>query len=314
MVVLLMLLVESATIPAQGNHAGSGDTRDGQPHFSSTTELVVMNVTVQQVSGGGYVSALNRDDFRVFEEGKPQPIAVFSSDDVPVDVALVVDTSSSVAGEIPLARQAALTLAHGLSPADRIAVYSFDQQTRLEQSFTDNREDVERALGKIHGSSTTAYYDAMNVVLQSFTSSSGSEAARRRAVVVLSDGEDTASVSTYEDVLERARRLGVAVYTVALRDAPAANRGAVVRQTRESSFELRALAFETGARAFTLTARNDLRGAYQSIADELGHQYSIAFVPTAHVAGHFVRVRVDVDQPGLQVRARTGYIASGPSK
>ncbi len=308
--VVSMFVLVSATPPSRGGGVLSANTQgDGQPRFRSTTELVVMTVTVQQ-SSGGYVSSLGRDNFTIYEDGRPQPIALFSSDDVPVDVALVVDTSSSVSDQIPLARQAAITLANGLSPADRVAVFSFDQQTRLEQPFTSDRLAIERALGQVHGSSTTAYYDAMNVVLQSFKGA-GSEVARRRAIVVLSDGEDTASMSTYEDVLDRARRLGVAIYTVALRSAPAANHSAVLRRTSESAFELRALAFETGARAFTLTARNDLRGAYQSIAEELGHQYSIAFVPGVHVPGRFTRVRIDVDQPGLQVRARTGYIASG---
>ncbi|MFN7984623.1 MAG: VWA domain-containing protein [Vicinamibacterales bacterium] len=306
-----MLLVESATTPAQDASAvRRADSGSAQAHFRSTSELVVMTVTVQQTSGA-YVSTLGRDNFSIREEGVPQPIALFTSDDIPVDVALVLDTSASVADDIPLACQAALTLARGLKPADRVAVFTFSDRARLDQSFTDNRIDVERALSRVHSASTTAYYDAMNVVLQSFATSATTDDARRRAIVVLSDGEDTSSLSSFEDVLERARRLNVAVYTISLKAGPAANRSAVARQTTESAFEMRDLPFETGGRAFTLTKRDDLRGAYQSIADELGHQYSIAFVPQARVSGRFTRVRVDVNEPGLQVRTRTGYISDG---
>lgn len=310
--VLLMLFLESATTPAQDASATRRTDADAQAHFRSTSELVVMTVTVQKVSGA-YVSSLERDNFSIREDGVPQPIALFSSDDVPVDVALVLDTSASVAEDIPLACQAALTLARGLKAEDRVAVFTFSDRARLAQTFTDNRSDVERALSTVHAASTTAYYDAMNVVLQSFAAMPTTDEARRRAIVVLSDGEDTSSLSSYEDVLERARRLNVAVYTISLRGAPVANHSAVARQTTESAFEMRDLPFETGGRAFTLTKRDDLRGAYQSIAEELGHQYSIAFVPQARVSGRFTRVRVDVNEPGLQVRTRTGYISSGPS-
>lgn len=277
------------------------------PIFRSRSELVVLAVTVERPRGG-YVSALDADDFRVYEDGVARPISFFGREDIPIDLALLIDASASVADVLPLARRAAETLTGQLRDTDRVAVYSFSGRARLEQPFTTDRASIGVAIERIRSASTTSYYDAMNIALGSFPTIPA-DGPRRRALVVLSDGEDTTSLTTYDDVLERARRNGVGIYTVALGRGHDTPSEVLLRRQHESAYELRALATETGARSFALSKPQDLDGAYQSIADELAHQYCLAFVPRPQQMSRFTSVKVAVDQPGLQVRTRTGFIA-----
>jgi VWFA-related protein len=130
---------------------------------------------------------------------------------------------------------------------------------------------------------------------------------RRRALVVLTDGEDTVSLTTFDSLLERTRQAGVAIYVITL--------GARLRPAScgdaERRFEMTTLARETGARAFQLDRLTDLSAMYRVIASELQHQYWMAYVPRApRRAGAFTRVQVLVDQPETRVRTRSGYIAA----
>jgi Ca-activated chloride channel homolog len=307
---LLLLATLIASVPPPATHAQ--EVTADAPRFKETVDLVVLTVTVQQ-GDGAYIDALERGDFQIFEEGVPQSIAFFGADVVPLDLILMLDTSGSMSPALPIARRAATALARGLRPTDRAAVYTFNQRAQLRQPFTNDVSLVERALDNTSSAGNTALFDSVTAALTDFPAAERADTPRRRALILLSDGEDTASLSGYEDVVERAQRLGVTMYTVALQQPRATNQRQVIRQQSETAYQMRALATHTGGRTFPLTTVDELAGAYESIATELGHQYCVAYMPAAaRPRGQLTRVAVLVDRPNVKVRTRTGYVGSGP--
>ncbi|MGE3511945.1 MAG: VWA domain-containing protein, partial [Vicinamibacterales bacterium] len=264
---------------------------------------------------GTPLDRLGADDFEVFENGVLQPIAYFGSSDVPVDLVLMLDTSGSMAAHLPVTRTAAVELMKALGPRDRVAVVAFGTRTDVMLPFTGARAAVEAAIRRIRIGGTTALYDALYITLRQFGVRSAQSAFRRRAMVVLTDGDDTTSLMGFDAVLDEARRAGIAIFMVGLREGqdPAA------RRFSQLTYEIRTLARETGARHFFPADQTELRAVYQSIASELTHQYALAYVsPNAgpdHDRAAYRRVLVSVDEPGpgVVVRTRLGYISTSPA-
>ena len=165
-----------------------------------------------------HVRNLGLDDFTVFEDGVAQPVSFFGVSDVPLDLALLIDASASMQPQMAMVRQAASGLLRTLKPGDRAALVEFRDQVALGQPMTDDLGRVAAALDPISAHGGTALYNALYVTLRDFQkASSDRSTVRRRAIVVLSDGSDTGSLISFEDVLELARRAGVTVYTVAMK-------------------------------------------------------------------------------------------------
>jgi VWFA-related protein len=173
---------------------------------------------------------------------------------------------------------------------------------------------VQAALGAIVPSGSTSLYDALYIALKDLAKADRDpQEARREAVVLLSDGDDTASLSSLEDVSDLARRTGVAVYTVFLHLPRTLALDAVSpgRFEGEAEYGMKALAQDTGGRAFFPKAAAELKGIYDAIAEELGHQYSLGYVPTnARRDGAWRRVAVQVLAGDARPRTRAGYFAS----
>lgn len=294
---------------AQRRAVESSVVRGGQPTFRSGIDLVALTVTVTD-ERKEFVRGLTASDFAVFENGVRQPISYFAASEVPLDLALVVDSSASMEPHLGLVQRSAAGLVDALRPGDRAAVIEFRNTVRTMQAMTTELSAVRGAIAQITASGGTALHQALYVTLSEFAGGGRGEPLRRRAVVVLSDGKDTSSLVSADDVLDRARHAGVSVYVVALRTAfQEAEAGG---KYSPLSFGLRQLAAETGGRAFFPTRPADIEQIYELIGAELSSQYALGYVPRgSQRRGEWRTVSVRVPgREGLEPRTRAGYFAS----
>ncbi len=283
------------------------------PQFTSGVAMVPLTVTVTDTTGK-YITGLTGNDFKVFEDGVEQPISFFACDEVPVDVAIVVDTSGSMRADLPLVQSAAIGLVGKLRASDRGAVVEVRDNAGIRQPFTGDRTLMERAIRTLSTSGSTALYDGLYVVLREFERERRAALqVRRQALVLLSDGLDNTSRLGFDDVMELARRVGVNIYVVAMR-------GDVVlvpRGTRDGSlflaeYTMGAVARESGGRMFFPKSARELPAIYTAIAEELASQYELGYMPErpgGDGAFRRVAVRVPPQTNGL-ARTRSGYYAS----
>ncbi len=279
-------------------------TQDSLPPvtFHSGVDLVAVTATVQ-AHDGSFVTGLGAADFHVLENGIPQTISFFGASNVPVDLLLLLDNSGSMTERLPGVQHASDILIDALDPHDRVGAVTFGGAIRERIALTTDHDGVKDAIARMRTAGATPLYDAVYVALR--TLGRETDQIRRRAMVVLSDGDDTASLMSYDAVRDLAHESGIAIYTVSLRMAPVAS----TTKTMEADYEMRALATDTGAQYLVATADRNLDDVYRSIARELAHQYSIGYVPAVPPARHhFMPISVLVPGRNVIVRARRGYM------
>lgn len=295
-----------------------------------TTE-VMFPVTVRD-SNGRLVNDLTRTDFRVFEDNSLQPLSDLALRQVPVDVVLMVDSSSSVARNLDDFRRAAEGFAGKLQADDRISLIKFDDRVQLLQDWTKSRFQFQRALNRIEPGTFTRFNDALLLASKDHF---GAVTKSRRAAIVLSDGLDKSSGATLETALQALIRSQVAVYIVSntqisraaklaeldtlLGGTPAAVKFNQVNIDRlkleimaldQSEQNLDQLAQATGGRLYKPTSFDALESTYAEVAEELRHQYALYFTPLNKARdGSFRRVRVEMTNPALHSQTRVGYFA-----
>lgn len=284
--------------------------------FRSGASLVALNVSVLDVAGRKFVTDLSKKDFAVFEDGVEQQVSFFESSQVPVDLVLMIDTSSSMADKMDVVHEAAINFLRTLRQGDRGAVVSFADGVQVLEKLTAEKPKLEQAVHQTTAHGGTALNNALYVALREFGGTTRDDApVRRRAIAVLTDGEDTSSVVSFEDVMGLARKSGVNIYTIALQTQPIAANAPGHRFLSASQFSLKSLAQETGAQAFFPVQIAELQSVYGSIAQELSSQYSIGYSPSnSRADGRFRRIVVRVvTHPEMRPKARTGYTADGGS-
>lgn len=298
--------------------------------ISVNTTEVLLPVTVRD-GAGLLVSNLTRKDFRVFEDGVEQPLSDLSLRQVPVDVALIVDASSSVAENLEDFRNAAEGFASHLAVDDRVSLIQFDDRVVLLQDWTGSLVQLRRALKRIVPGMFTRFHDAMLLA-------SRDQAPRgnaRHAIIVLTDGIDSGRGTTFDAALRAALQSQTTVFVVSNTQIESARKqeelstllsgsGSAVRfnQLRiddlrlglaalsESERNLEHLTAATGGRLYKPTTFNDLERTYAEVANELRHQYTLYYSPlNTKRNGQFRRVRVETTNPSYQVAARIGYYA-----
>jgi len=291
--------------------AAAGAARPAQV-FRAGTDTVLLSVTVAD-GRNRPVAGLSRSDFLVFEDKRPQTISVFANDPQPVALSLLLDSSLSMERTLRLAQEAAIGFVQRLGPSDVAQIIDFNStnETRIRQGFTGDRGALEAAIRRVQPGGWTALYDALYIGIAEAhrLRPRPTEAVRRQAVVILSDGENTQSLKTSDDVIDSAKRTDVMVYAVALRDKTNARTGGY----NEAEYVLRALGQMTGGRVFVAGDATQLPAIYNQIADELAHQYLIGYTSrNPRRDGAWRQVAVQLQSPNLVARTRAGYF--GPSK
>jgi Ca-activated chloride channel family protein len=304
------VLVPIALVSARAGFAQESQppTDQALPSFRTGVELVSLNVTVTE--GARYVGNLEVGDFQVFEDGVHQTLTYFSKANLPIALALLIDTSASMESRLPTAQEAAIGFAQRLRPQDLAEVVDFDSRVMVLQPFSNDTASLEQAIRKTSAGGSTSMYNAIYIALKNLRRvvATSADEIRRQAIVLLSDGEDTSSLLPFEEVLDLARRSETAIYAIGLRseDEPARSGPGF----NEADFVLRQLAQETGGRAYFAASAKDLASIYGQISDELSSQYTVGYTSrNTRRDGAFRRVVVRVARPGVVARAKLGYFA-----
>ena len=298
----------SISLVAQQDSASSSAQT---PVFRSSASMVALNVTV--FNGRKPVNGLSRDDFEVYEDGVRQQVNFFESRSVPMDLILLLDTSSSMSDKMETVHRAARGFMKMIRPEDRGAVVAFADSVNILQPLSSNARAIETAIESTTAYGSTSLRNAIYVALKEFGNPAQSSGeVRRQAIAVLSDGEDTKSLVSYDDVMTLARKSGVNIYTIGLQSPSTSSNPA--RFLSDADYALRSLAQETGAQSFFPKSVTELKGVYDDIAGELSSQYSIGYSPSNTTAdGRFRRILVRIaSNPAFKPRARTGYMADSP--
>jgi Ca-activated chloride channel family protein len=277
------------------------------PTFSVGVEIVSLNLFVTDEVGRS-VPGLRTDDIVVLEDGVAQPVSLFAQEEWPVRLQLLLDGSGSMSGVMPVAKRAARKLLATLRDGDEAEVVQFNRRITVLQPSTGDVAALERALESVASRGETALYNTLYIALRERARTRDSDELSRHAIVLLTDGEDTASMVSDEQVIDLARRAGVVLYPIGL-----------LAQSEEghldspvSAYFLKALARETGGRAYFPKTPSELEAAYAAISCELRALYGIGYVPlNARADGAWRRLAVKArrNDRNLVVRHRTGYYA-----
>ena len=297
-------------------------------------ELVSVNATVTD-SNGHFVSGLRAEDFTIFEDGERQTITQFESERVPVSLGIVLDTSGSMAGEKMDAARAALRrfVYDLLSPGDEMFLYRFDSRPILVEGWTEDRARLMRGLGSVRPAGGTALYDTVADAVPL----AGEGSRRKKALVVISDGNDTNSELEIDDLQQLIRESEVMVYAIGIdasavsgvtrrpqrielpggislpwppgpsQPPPARSRAGAEGRVNERA--LRMITDDSGGRTEIIAGARNLDQATAGIASELSRQYFLGYVSTGPKDGRWHTIKVQLKNGKHQVRARRGFVA-----
>jgi VWFA-related protein len=277
-----------------------------QPAFRAGVDIVSLNVTVTDAMSH-YITDLDQKDFAVFEDGVKQDVTFFTRRQQPAALSLLLDSSASMEDKLPTLQSAASDFVRRIKPNDIAQVIDFDSRVEVRQPFTSNQSDLVAAIAQTSAGGSTSLYNAIYIALKELRKIRAvSEAdVRRQALVVFSDGEDTSSLVSFDEVLDLAKRSETAIYTIALRGSDTQTKG-----FHEAEYVMRSMAQETGGRSFFPAKLQDLNGVYSEIADELASQYTLGYTSkNPRRDGAWRRIVVQVDRQGLAARAKKGYYA-----
>jgi Ca-activated chloride channel homolog len=285
-------------------------TQPQQPSFRAGIDLVSLNVTVTD-GNHKYVTDLSAEDFNVFEDGVRQDVTFFNRTNLPIALALLLDTSASMETKLATAQEAAIGFARGLRPQDLAEVIDFDSRVVVQHGFSNTVRDLEQAIRKTSAGGSTSLYNAIYIALKDLKKvvATNAEEIRRQAIIVLSDGEDTSSLLPFEEVLDLAKRSETAIYSIGLRNAEGPSTS--IKGFKEAEFVLRQFAQETGGRAFFPNQLADLAAIYGQISEELSSQYTVGYTSkNQRRDGAWRRIVVRVGRPNTTTRTKQGYFAT----
>jgi Ca-activated chloride channel family protein len=280
------------------------------PSFRSAIDVVSLNVTVTDETQR-YITDLEQPNFLVFEDGVKQDVMFFTRSQLPIALALLLDTSASMEDKMSTAQEAAVGFAKRLRPQDVAQVIDFDSRVTIVQTFTNDAQSLEKAIRGTAAGGSTSMYNAIYIALKEMkkVKASSTDEIRRQAIVVLSDGEDTSSLLPFEEVLDLAKRSETSIYTIGIRSRDPSG----VRGFKEAEFVLRQLAQETGGRSFFPTNVAELPAIYSLISDELSSQYTLGYSSkNPRRDGAWRRVVVRTDRPNATARTKQGYYGPTP--
>jgi len=254
---------------------------------------------------GRFITNLTKDDFEVFESKKPQNILEFVAEsELPLRLAILIDTSNSIRDRFKFQQDAAVEFINStIRPQDKAVVVSFDTSPELIADLTNDVDKLDKAVRSLRPGGGTALYEAMYFACRDKLMQDQPMHKFRRAMIILSDGEDNQSNYTRDQALEMAQKADVVVYTISTN---------ISRQPTDGDKVLKYFSAETGGITFFPFKVEDLSQSFENIANELRHQYSILYRPEPNKPDglwHPVEIKVK-SRKDLVVRARKGYYAS----
>jgi Ca-activated chloride channel homolog len=299
---LLVIGLLLSCVPALHAQQDSGTTF----HIESKLVNVFVNVTDRN---GAIVGGLTKQDFKVYEDARPQEIAIFEREsEMPLNLVLAIDTSASTFIDRTRERDASKTFIHALMrQQDQMGLIEFATNVTLLVPFTNKVSQLDHGLNSLTRGDATALYDAIYLASDSLAAKQG-----RKVLVIVSDGGDTAKSATYDDALEHALRGEVMIYSVI--DVPIA---ASAGRDTGGEHALITLAEQTGGKSFYVESGN-LDKAFAKVSDDLRTQYLLGYYPHNQVPGlSFHRITVTVPRAAadaFSVRYKTGYYSEPPEK
>lgn len=304
-----VLFAQTAPAPAQPrSQQEQQETNDPAATLKVDVKLVNVFATVTDQSGTP-VASLKREDFKVYEDGEVQKIAVFDREsELPLSIVLGVDASLSTRKDLKLELESARRFAKAiLRPIDALSVYSFSEVVDEVVPFTSDLKVIDRGVSRIQSSSATAMYDALYLGSEALTKRKG-----RKVMVIITDGGDTISQVSYAEAVRAAQIAETIVYAII--EVPIeASAG------RETGGEhaLIQLSRDTGGKYYYAKSLDQLDAAFAQISEELRTQYLLAYYPSKRLGSEFRHIEIKVDQhlpegseDELKVRHRTGYFTS----
>ena len=319
--------------------SGQDTQTPGGFRFRSSVELINVTATVSD-RNGRFVSGLRQQDFAVYEDGQPQQISHFSAERVPVSLGIALDTSGSMEGDrMDAARRAIDRFLYDLlDPADEIFIYRFSDFPILEQPWTTDRDALSSALRRIRPQGATALYDTVAEAVP--LAQSGRH--RKKALVLISDGNDTNSETRVRDLKQLIRETEVLVYAIGIdsrrrelttgrprlpiptpfpvpgipggrlpRFPPRTGGGSSGMDEPVNQSALRDLTDDSGGRTELVRSARDLDPATARVADELSQQYYLGYPASSERDGRWHPIKVEVrGHPDYRVRSRRGYVAT----
>jgi VWFA-related protein len=280
------------------------------PTFGTGIEIINLNLSVTDPADN-YVTDLDQPDFAVYEDGIRQELSLFTHENLPISMVIMVDTSASMEEKIAVAQQAAIRFTKTLRAVDLAQIVQFNDRATTLQSFTNDPEALETAILATDTSGPTALHNALYIALKDLTRERNPNELRRRAVVLLSDGEDTASLVSDDQVVELAKKSEISIYAISLRPNRPQDRQ---RQAfSQAEYLLTTLTRETGGRVYFPASLHELDAVYDRIAEELRTLYSVGYVSSnARRDGKWRRIVVRVpEREGMSIRHKLGYYGPG---
>ena len=308
-VALLAAAVAAAVLLTSVARAQVPSPTPRPPRFEAGIEVI--NLTLSITDGRSrYITDLRQKDFLVYEDGIRQDLTLFTHEQLPISLVLMIDTSASMDQKLTVAQEAAVRFTKTLRPEDLARVVQFDKRSTTLQDFTADPAALEVAIRKTRSGGETALYNALYVALKDLQKQKKANELRRLAIVLLSDGEDSGmSLITDDEVLELARKTEIGIYSIGLR-------GKVTQDLASLKFSqathlLTALARDTGAQVFFPNSLSELDAVYDRIAEELRSQYNLGYVAQNRKRdGKWRRIVVRTPtRDDLQIRHRVGYYA-----
>jgi len=296
---------EQAHNPAAKSPASSLPVVPDEPIFTmrKTVSEVHLVFTVTD-KHGHYIKDLKENDFTILDDSKPpEEILSFSSEtDLPLQVVLLIDASGSVTGRFKFEQEAAIDfLKETIRPKfDQALVIGFDLTPKVTQDFTDDTQKLSVGIGALRPGTLTAMYDALYYACHDKLLKQPQAGPVRRAIILLSDGNDNASSVTREKAIEMAQQAEVSVYTISTNSTGSGGHG---------NKTLERIAEATGGRSYVPSQITEVANAFAAIQEELRSQYAVSYKPAAfRPDGHYRTIKVEArNQKGLRIRSRKGY-------
>ena len=262
--------------------------------FRADARLVEVYATVRD-NHGRYLDGLEKDRFQVLDNGEPQPVVGFESDSKRLSCAILIDTTGSMAGVLPMVKNSVLHMVDELREEDTVAVYSFSTSLNRLQDFTTDKAAAKQAILRTRAGGSTALFDAISELAHEIAPRTG-----KKAIIVFTDGADNASLLNARAAIQRAKKAGVPVYAIAEGDA---------LNSKPLLNELKEVAEMTGGQPYQVHKSSEISTIFQAISGDLQHTYMLVYKPPTVADAKWRTIQLTVN--GLKdakIRAKEGYL------